>query len=171
MSRNSAASRLSDERKEGAVTFLDRALAWFAGHGVTVEREMTDNGSAHRSHRWRQTCRSSGLRQLRTKPYTPRTNGKAQRFIQTSPREWACAQAYPARLAHHEAPAGWLAHYNTARPYTALVNRPPLSDLAKPSCLIRPKGPFLRPDLARPPSAQEGPILDTVNNVLGIDIS
>ena len=103
MSRNSAASRLSDERKESAVTFLDRALAWFAGHGVTVEREMTDNGSAHRSHRWRQTCRSSGLRQLRTKPYTPRTNGKAQRFIQTSPREWASAQAYPSPLAYHEA--------------------------------------------------------------------
>ena len=70
----------------------------------------------------------------------------------------------------HTTRLGWLAHYNTARPYTALVNRPPLSDLAKPSCLIRPKG-FLRPDLARPPSAQEGPILDTVNNVLGIDIS
>ena len=138
------------------MTFLDRALAWFAGHGVTVEPEMTDNGSAHRSHRWRQTCRSSGLRQLRTKPYTPRTNGKAQRFIQTSPREWACAQAYPSPLAHHEAPAGWLAHYNTARPYTALVNRPPLSDLAKPSCLIRPKGPFLRPDLARPATAAAG---------------
>jgi hypothetical protein len=58
---------LPDERKESAVTFLDRALAWFAGHRVTVERMMTDNGSAYRSHRWRQACRSSGRRHLRTK--------------------------------------------------------------------------------------------------------
>jgi transposase InsO family protein len=85
---------LADERKESAVAFLDRALAWFARHGVTVERIMTDNGNCYRSHLFRQACAVAGIRHLRTKPYTPRTNGKAERFIQTALREWAYATAY-----------------------------------------------------------------------------
>jgi transposase InsO family protein len=114
---------LPDERKESAVPFLDGALAWFAGHGVTVERVMTDNGSAYRSHRSREACRTSGLRHLRTKPYTPRTNGKAERFIQTSLREWAYVQTYASPQARRNALADWLGHYNTARPHTALAHR------------------------------------------------
>jgi transposase InsO family protein len=105
---------LSDERKQSAVPFLERALAWFAGLGVSVERVMTDNGSAYRSHHWRQACGSLGLRHLRTKPYTPRTNGKAERFIQTSLREWAYGQAYASSRARQEALADWLGHYNRA---------------------------------------------------------
>ena len=87
---------LPDERKASAIAFLDHALAWFARHGVTVERVMTDNGSAYRSHAFRRACADAGLRHLRTRPYTPRTNGKAERFIQTALREWAYARPYPA---------------------------------------------------------------------------
>jgi transposase InsO family protein len=82
---------LSDERKASAVPFLERAVDWFARHGVTVERVMTDNGSAYRSQHWRNACGALALRHLRTRPYTPRTNSKAERFIQTSLREWARA--------------------------------------------------------------------------------
>jgi transposase InsO family protein len=138
---------LFDERKESAVPFLDRALAWFADLGVSVERVMTDNGSAYRSHLWRAACCASGLRHLRTKPYTPRTNGKAERFIQTSLREWAYAQAYASSQARREALADWLDHYNTARPHTALANRPPATWLGQTQFLGSTEGtvPSSRP--------------------------
>ena len=138
---------LCDERKESAVPFLERTLAWFAGHGVTVERVMTDNGSAYRSHHWRQACGTFGRRHLRTKPYTPRTNGKAERFIQTSLREWAYAHAYTSSQARQDALADWLGHYNTARPHTALANRPPASRLGPNPFLGLTKGavPSSRP--------------------------
>jgi transposase InsO family protein len=129
-SRLAYSEMLPDERKDSAVPFLERALAWFARHGVTVERVMTDNGSAYRSHRWRQACSALGLRHLRTRPYTPRTNGKAERFIQTSLREWAYARAYASSQARQDALTVWLGHYNTARPHTALANRPPATRLA-----------------------------------------
>ena len=89
---------LPDERKESAVAFLVRALAWFASLGVTVERVMTDNGGAYRSHAFREACTAAGLKHRRTRPYTPRTNGKAERFIQTSLREWAYLQPEPPPL-------------------------------------------------------------------------
>ena len=85
---------LPDERKASAIAFLERALAWFMRHGVSVERIMTDNGSAYRSHDFRAACTSAGVRHLRTKPYTPRTNGKAERFLQTVMRECAYARAF-----------------------------------------------------------------------------
>ena len=92
---------LPDERKESACAFLARALAFFAGHGVTVERVMTDNGSAYRSRPLHEACAGAGLKHIRTRPYTPRTNGKAERFIQTSLREWAYLQAFASlRRAH-----------------------------------------------------------------------
>ena len=96
---------LPDERKASAVAFLERALAWFARHGVTVERVMTDNGSAYRSHAFRDACARCRLRHMRTRPYTPRTNGKAERFIQTSLREWAYARSLPARHGAGRRPA------------------------------------------------------------------
>src|SRR4029453_2790449 len=71
---------LPDEKKASAIAFLERALAWFARHGVRIGRIMTDNGSAYRSHEFRNACASAGVRHLRTRPYTPRTNGKAERF-------------------------------------------------------------------------------------------
>ena len=139
---------LLDERQDSAVSFLDRALVWFAGHGVTVQRVMTDNGSAYRSHRWRAGCRTAGLRHLRTKPYTPRTNGKAERFIQTSLREWAYARAYTSSQMRQDALADWLDHYNTVRPHTALANRPPVLRLSQQ--------PFLGSAKAAVPSSRPG---------------
>ena len=116
---------LPDERKTSAVPFLERAVGWFAGQGVTVERIMTDNGSAYRSHHWRHACGGLALRHLRTRPYTPRTNGKAERFIQTSLREWAYARPYAASQERTAALIPWLDPYNTARPHAALAHQPP----------------------------------------------
>jgi transposase InsO family protein len=120
---------LPDEKKERAVAFLERALAWLAGFGVSVERVMTDNGPAYRSGLWRQACQAHALRHIRTKPYTPRTNGKAERFIQTSLREWAYAQPYGSSQQRTAALAPWLQHYNTVRPHAGLAQCSPVTRL------------------------------------------
>jgi transposase InsO family protein len=116
---------LPDEKKESACAFLTRALAFFAAHGVSVERVMTDNGSAYRSHDFRDLCAAGGLRHIRTRPYTPRTNGKAERFIQTSLREWAYAKAYRSSDERAQAMITWIDVYNTQRPHSALANQTP----------------------------------------------
>jgi transposase InsO family protein len=116
---------LPDEKKESACAFLTRALAFFARHGVTVERVMTDNGSAYRSHAFRDLCAGSRLRHIRTRPYTPRTNGKAERFIQTSLREWAYARAYRSSAERTNAMIPWIDSYNTQRPHSAIANQTP----------------------------------------------
>src|SRR5260370_31746881 len=85
---------MNSERKEAAVAFLKAAIAYYASLGITVERVMTDNGSCYRSSAFAKACQRLHLKHIRTKPYTPRTNGKAERFIQTSLREWAYARAY-----------------------------------------------------------------------------
>ena len=126
---------LPDERKESAVAFLERALAWFAGLGVTVERVMTDNGSAYRSHAFRQAIHDAGLKHKRTRPYTPRTNGKAERFIQTSLREWAYLQAFASSAERSAAMQPWLHRYNRHRPHSALGGQPPSTRLTKDNLL------------------------------------
>jgi transposase InsO family protein len=126
---------LPDERKESAVAFLVRALAWFASLGVTVERVMTDNGSAYRSHAFRQACAAEGVTHKRTRPYTPRTNGKAERFIQTSLREWAYLQAFETSAERAAAMRPWLHGYNASRPHSALAGKTPLSRLAEDNLL------------------------------------
>ena len=83
-----------DEKKESAVAFLKTAIAWYASLGITVERVMIDNGPCYKSFAWRDACEKRGLKHIRTKPYTPKTNGKAERFIQSSLREWAYPTAY-----------------------------------------------------------------------------
>jgi len=85
---------MPDEKKESAVAFLKAAVAYYNGLGVTIARVMTDNGACFKSHDFRKACHDLGTRHSRTKPYTPKTNGKAERFIQTALREWAYAQAY-----------------------------------------------------------------------------
>ena len=120
---------LPDERKESAVAFLERSLAWFASLGVTVERVMTDNGSAYVSHAFRAACAAARVKHKRTRPYTPRTNGKAERFIQTSLREWAYLHAFDSSAARTRAMRPWLHGYNTTRPHSALGHKPPLSSL------------------------------------------
>jgi len=132
---------LADERKASAVGFLERALGWFAGHGVTVERVMTDNGSAYRSKAFRAAVTTGGLKHKRTRPYTPRTNGKAERFIQTSLREWAYARPYASSQERSMALMPWLDHYNTARPHTALAHHPPAARLRQSQLLGSTEGP------------------------------
>jgi transposase InsO family protein len=85
---------MKSERKGCAIAFLKAAVAYYANLGITVERVMTDNGSCYKAFAFRRTCKRLGLRHIRTRPYTPRTNGKAERFIQTALREWAYARAY-----------------------------------------------------------------------------
>jgi len=120
---------LPDEKKESAIAFLDRALAWYARLGVTVERVMTDNGSAYRSHAFRQRLKGLAIRHIRTRPYTPKTNGKAERFIQTSLREWAYIRAYQSSAERGQAMLPWIADYNHSRPHSALGGKPPLEKL------------------------------------------
>jgi len=120
---------LPDERKESACAFLTRALAFFQAHGVSVERVMSDNGSAYRSHLFKSLLAESGLRHIRTRPYTPRTNGKAERFIQTSLREWAYADAYISSAERQQAMHPWITAYNHQRPHSALAGNPPVSRL------------------------------------------
>ena len=120
---------LPDEKKESACAFMARALAFFAAHGLTVERVMSDNGSAYRSHLFRQLLAEAGCKHLRTRPYTPRTNGKAERFIQTSLREWAYANAYVSSDERSRAMHPWITAYNHQRPHSALAGKPPISRL------------------------------------------
>jgi len=112
-----------------AVGFLERAVAWFAARGVQAERVLTDNGSAYLSRAWRATCTRLGLAHKRTRPYRPRTNGKAERFIQTLLREWAYRRAYATSARRRRALAPWVRYYNGKRPHTALNYRAPITRL------------------------------------------
>jgi transposase InsO family protein len=118
-----------DERKKSAVAFLTAAVAYYASLGVTVERVMTDNGSCYRSYAFRRACKRLNLRHIRTKPYTPKTNGKAERFIQTSLREWAYACAYQNSISRTAQLPIWLHRYNWHRPHGSLKAKTPISVL------------------------------------------
>lgn len=120
---------LSDERATTAIGFLRRAVAWFADQGISVERVMTDNGSAYRSHAHRAACTVLGLRHSRTRPRRPRTNGKAERFIQTLLDGWAYARLYGSSRERAQTLPLWLNHYNYTRPHGSLGHQPPASRL------------------------------------------
>jgi len=127
-SRVSYAELLPDETQRSAVAFLARATAWFRTQGIGhIQRVMTDNGSAYVSRAFAAALQAIGARHLRTRPYTPRTNGKAERFIQTLLREWAYARTYRSSLTRSLALRPYLAYYNTQRRHTALGFQPPLS--------------------------------------------
>jgi len=128
-SRLAYSELFSDEKKQSACAFLDHARSFFAAHGVGIERVMTDNGSAYRSHMFRDALASAGVVHKRTRPYTPRTNGKAERFIQTSLREWAYAQPYQCSADRACAMQTWITSYNTQRPHSALGGLPPIARL------------------------------------------
>ena len=121
---------LPDERKHSAVGFAIRAIDGFARHGVCVERIMSDNGSAYKSFAFRDLLLARGIKHKRTRPYTPRTNGKAERFIQTSLREWAYAQPYQCSAERASAMLPWMTDYNRCRPHSALGGQAPLRWLA-----------------------------------------
>lgn len=118
-----------DERKKSACDFLKAAIGYYASLGVTVERVMTDNGSCYRSKAFARTCKRLGLRHIRTKPYTPKTNGKAERFIQTSLREWAYARAYKTSDQRADELPYWMHNYNWHRPHGSIGSMPPISRL------------------------------------------
>jgi transposase InsO family protein len=121
---------MPDEKKQSAIACLKGAVAYYASLGVTVTRVMTDNGSCYRAHAFRDTCKALGLKHIRTKPYTPKTNGKAERFIQTALREWAYAQAY-ATSDHRAAELPfWIHRYNWHRPHGGIKSQTPISRLA-----------------------------------------
>jgi transposase InsO family protein len=105
---------------EDAAGFLERALAWYARLGVRVERVMTDNGSAYVSRRFAHALAAAGVRHVRTRPFTPRTNGKAERFIQTSLREWAYARPYVSSEQRAAAAGPWTDAYNLIRPHAGI---------------------------------------------------
>src|SRR5690242_1910392 len=121
---------LPDEKKESAVAFLKATVAYYANLGVTITRVMTDNGSCYRSKAFRSACRELSLKHIRTKPYTPKTNGKAERFIQTALREWAYAQGYPTSDHRAAALPIWLHRCNWHRPHSSLQSKAPISRLA-----------------------------------------
>jgi transposase InsO family protein len=122
---------LEDEKGPTAAGFLRRALAFFRRYGIRVERVLTDNGSCYRAVVHALACRALGVRHLRTRPYRPRTNGKAERFIRTLIDGWAYGAIYRTSAERTAALAGWLDWYNRLRPHRALGRTPPLTRLAE----------------------------------------
>ena len=118
-----------DEKADSAVPFLKAAVAYYKSLGITVTRVMTDNGSCYKAFAFRDACRDLGLKHIRTKPYTPKTNGKAERFIQTALREWAYALAYPTSDHRADQLPVWLHRYNWHRPHGGIKSQTPISRL------------------------------------------
>jgi transposase InsO family protein len=120
---------LPDEKRTATTGFLLRALRWFRDRGIRVERIMTDNGPGYVARLFAKACRWLRIRHIRTRPYTPKTNGKAERFIQTLLREWAYAIPYKTSHNRNADLPRWLTWYNHHRPHGALAGRPPISRL------------------------------------------
>ena len=126
-SRIAFAQILPDQTAASASAFLRAALAYYACLGIQVHALLSDNGHCYRSRAFRTLCTQLGLHQHFTRPYTPRTNGKAERFIQTALREWAYARAYPHSDVRDAELPGWVHHYNWHRPHGSLNHAPPIS--------------------------------------------
>jgi transposase InsO family protein len=119
---------LDDERADTVTSFVERALAWLDGHGITANRLMTDNAFAYVKNRsLRELLTQRRIRHLTTQPYRPRTNGKVERFHQTMAREWAYGLSYASHRDRNQALPHWLNHYNTRRPHSSIGDRPPIS--------------------------------------------
>jgi transposase InsO family protein len=118
---------LPDQKSDTTIAFLRDAVDFFARHGITVRALLTDNGSSYRSHHFRHACLELSLRHRRTRPYSPQTNGKAERFIQTALREWAYGTHWTDSHQRDLALAPWTDYYNFARPHGSLHYQPPIS--------------------------------------------
>ena len=118
-----------DETAATAVGVLRRAVSWYAAHGVTIERVLSDNGSAYKSHAWRDACRELGIRPKKTRPYRPQTNGKIERFHRTLADGWAFSRHYNSESARRNALPAWLHAYNHHRLHTAIGKVPPVTRL------------------------------------------
>jgi transposase InsO family protein len=119
----------TDEKAATAIGVLHRAVAWFATHGVVVERVLSDNGSAYKSHAWRAACAQWGITAKYTRPYRPQTNGKVERFHRTLADGWAYARLYPCETERRAVLPAWIHFYNHHRPHSAIGGRPPISRL------------------------------------------
>jgi transposase InsO family protein len=126
-SRLAFTQMLPDQKAETTIGFLRDALDFYARHGIRVRALLTDNGSSYRSHQFRSTCGVLGIKHHRTRPYTPRTNGKAERFIQTAMREWAYAKHWKDSEQRNQHLQPWTAYYNFSRPHGSLNYNPPIS--------------------------------------------
>jgi len=126
-SRLAFTQMLPDQKAETTIAFLRDALAFYQRHGIQVRALLTDNGSSYRSHQFRSTCSVLGIKHHRTRPYTPRTNGKAERFIQTAMREWVYAKHWKDSDERDQHLQPWTAYYNFARPHGSLNYNPPIS--------------------------------------------
>jgi transposase InsO family protein len=127
---------LPNERATTAIGFLGRAVAFYKRHGITVERLITDNGAAYRSTVHAIACRALAIRHLRTRPYRPQTNGKAERFIRTMLGGWAYGAFYRNSTERAAALDGWLHYYNHQRPHSALGRKPPIARLNERTNLL-----------------------------------
>jgi len=128
---------LADEKATTAVAFLRRSIAFYRRHGITVERVMTDNGSGYRSTLHAIACRALAIRHIRIRPYRPRTNGKAERFIRTLLAGWAYGAIYASSAQRTATLDGWLWTYNHRRPHGALNHKTPIARLTEPNNLAR----------------------------------
>jgi transposase InsO family protein len=128
-SRVAYAEICTDETATTAIGILQRAVAWFATRGVTVERVLSDNGSAYKSHAWRDACTELAITPKHTRPYRPQTNGKIERFHRTLADGWAYARRYDSEAARRNALPTWLHFYNHHRAHTAIGGLPPVSRL------------------------------------------
>jgi transposase InsO family protein len=134
-SRVSFAQVLSDEKAVSCVQFLRAAVAYYASLGVRIERVMTDNGTGYKNT-FKAACDELGIRHIKTRPYTPKTNGKAERFVQTSLREWAYARPYLSSAQREDALQPFIHSYNWHRPHSALNRQPPMSRIPAVSNLL-----------------------------------
>ena len=130
-SRVGFAQACPDETRSSVIAALRAAIAYYASLGVTITRLLTDNGSAYRSKAFAAVCGELGIKHRFTRPYTPRTNGKAERFIQTALREWAYAATYATSANRQAALQPWMHRYNHHRPHSALGYQPPISRIPR----------------------------------------
>lgn len=136
-SRVSFARVMGDERGLCCTQFLREAVGYYASLGVKIDRVMTDNGSGYVSKAFKDACAELGIGHIRTRPYTPKTNGKAERFVQTSLREWAYAQPYESSQQRQDALQPFIDRYNWARPHSALDHQPPMTRIPAMNNLLR----------------------------------
>jgi transposase InsO family protein len=128
-SRVSYVEAHDDETAVTATAVLERAVAWFAERGVTIQRVLTDNGACYRSHLWAETCAELGIKHKRTRPYRPQTNGKIERFHRTLAEGWAFKKLYSSETARLAALPAWIHHYNHHRPHSAIGKAAPITRL------------------------------------------
>jgi transposase InsO family protein len=163
---------LDDEKAPTAAGFLRRAIAFFRRYGIRVERVLPDNGSCYRAVVHANACRTLGVRHLRTRPYRPRTKGKAERFIRTLIEDWAYGAVYRTSAERTAALTGWLDWYNRLRPHRSLERKPPLTRLAEMNNLL---GPTARGPRAAclPSGGEELRVLDpgAMKDVFGASLS